>query len=68
MATKSMATLGWSLDMECPKCKVDIDLSIDDDDCVYSRAIFNNKWDDLIGEEIVCKKCGHVFELGGITY
>ena len=54
--------------MECPKCKTDIDLSINDDDCVYSMAIFNNKWDDLVGEEIVCEKCGHVFLLDGIFY
>jgi len=68
MKKRSMATLRWSLDMECPKCKTDIDLSINDDDCVYSMAIFNNKWDDLVGEEIVCEKCGHVFLLDGIFY
>ena len=62
------ATLSWSLDIECPKCKKGIDLADHDDDSTFSKAIFNNSWDDLKGEEVQCPHCQHWFEFGKVEY
>ncbi len=65
---KPSADLRWSLDIECPKCNAEIDLAAGDDDNTYSNAIFNNKWDDLVDEEITCPECGHIFLIGSVEY
>lgn len=53
--------VNFSLDIVCPYCKHDIDLSYHDDDHIYTGTIFNNRWDDLINEEIECPKCDKIF-------
>jgi hypothetical protein len=68
----AIAQLDWSLVVECPGCKKDIDLASGDydsnSDCRISGSIFNNKWDDLRGLEITCEKCKHNFELESVEY
>lgn len=64
----SIANLSWSLYVECPECKQDFDVSDQDSEYVVAKAIFNNKWDDLIGYEVVCPHCQHKFELTGVEY
>jgi hypothetical protein len=63
------AVLDWSLNVECPKCKQDIDLAKVErnEDGQYSRAIFNNKWHDLEGEEVECS-CGNIFKIKEVEY
>ena len=41
----------------------DIDLADHDEEGTYSRAIFNNAWDDLKGEEVECPHCDQWFEI-----
>jgi ssDNA-binding Zn-finger/Zn-ribbon topoisomerase 1 len=61
------AQLRWSLDVECPKCEGEVDLS-EGDDGTYSVPIFNNKWDDLEGEHAVCPHCDHEFRIKKVEY
>jgi len=62
------ATLRASLEIECPGCGHEFDLFDHDDDGLYLRPIFNNKWDDLQGEDIECPKCGCSFILGKVEW
>ena len=62
--------LDWHLWVDCPKCCAGIDL-IDQDpdmDYLFSVAIFNNKWDDLEGEEVSCPECKHEFKINKVEY
>ena len=52
------ALLNASLDISCPYCNRDIDLFLIDDNDYIMKSIFNNKWNDLRGEEIICQDCG----------
>lgn len=65
MSNESVATLSWSLDVECPACKQDNDLSTSphDDDHEFGRAIFSNEWDALNGYEVTCQHCQHEFKI-----
>lgn len=65
---EACATLSWSLDVECPLCHLNNDLSNDDDDGIVAKAIFNNRWDDLVGEIFTCQECGAEFKLSEVEY
>ena len=68
-SAKNIACLSWSLDVECPGCKKDIDLSdCDTDDFSIARRIFTNEWDKLQGHEITCPHCTHEFALDSVEY
>ena len=67
---KAVATLSWSLDVECPHCKEECDLVEYDsthDYCIANK-VFNNKWDDVAGSEITCPHCKQEFELEKVEY
>jgi len=67
---KAVASLDWSLSIECPCCHADFDLSNYDSEYDYtlSKAIFNDNWDDLIGEVVDCPYCGEQFEMEDVNY
>jgi ssDNA-binding Zn-finger/Zn-ribbon topoisomerase 1 len=68
---KATATLYWSLDVECPNCKHDIDLAKDEDfdtEGFFSYCIFNNKWNEIENSEIECPNCKKTFLLKGVEY
>lgn len=56
-------TVNYSLDIKCPSCAHEFDLSDDEDDGVYTTPIFNNKWDELEGEGVECPKCDCMFTI-----
>lgn len=58
----------YTLDIECPYCKAGIDLVSCDDEGFFANAIFNNKWDDLVGEEITCTECDKIIEVSEVSY
>ena len=64
------AYLDWALNVECPKCNDDNDLSDSEHDPenTVSRAIFCGQWDDLKGFEVTCEHCGHEFKLDEVEY
>lgn len=62
------AFLVWSLNVDCPKCGNENDISNNDDDQVVSNAIFHNNWDALKGYEVACCMCGHDFIMDEIEY
>ncbi len=64
------AYLEWSLNVECPKCKEDNDLSSGDHDPENEagKAIFSNAWDDLKGHAVVCEHCGHEFKIDEVEH
>lgn len=64
------AVLDWSLRVECPACKTELDLveSPHDDEGEFSRPIFNNNWDKCKGARVCCTGCEHVFQLSEIIY
>lgn len=62
------ATVEWSLNIDCPHCGREHDLSQDDDDGIISKAIFNNKWEELAGTQIECSKCRLTFFIEEVEY
>lgn len=65
---KNTAQLAWSLFIKCPSCGKLFDLVNYDDDNKISRAIFNNKWDELKGHEVSCPHCDHDFKVDEVEY
>lgn len=61
----STAFLSWSLDIECPHCGEEFDIS---DIESFGTAIFSNQWSDLFGELVTCEHCGHEFEIEGVEH
>lgn len=60
------AQLNFSIDVECPRCNEDFDLTdsyLDDLGCV-----FTNRWEELIGFEVVCPHCAYEFAIDGLEY
>ncbi len=42
-------TVCYSLDIDCPYCGAELDLSDqDDENGCFSSPIFNNRWEDLV--------------------
>lgn len=66
MSNKAM--LVWHLFIDCPKCGEQIDLSDIDEEGWVSEPIFNNRWDDLNGEEVECPECDHTFTIDDVEY
>jgi len=67
----SIAYLDWSLDIECPHCKEDVDLvryDGDHGDNDFSRRIFSNKWDELKGWMVECPHCHNDFLIDRVEY
>jgi len=64
-----IATLSWSLLIDC-NCGETFDLAEGDHDVDgrFSIPIFNNKWNDLEGEEAICPKCGNVVPIKKVEY
>jgi hypothetical protein len=62
------AYLDWSLNIDCPKCGNENDISAPDDDAIVSNAIFHNNWDALKGFDVVCNMCGHDFVVDCVEY
>jgi len=56
----------WSLDVECPYCHADMDLSDQDNDGCFSTPIFNNQWDDVVGMEAHCPDCSKDFTISKV--
>ena len=67
---KPMIQLCYQLLIKCPQCGADFDLCDNghNDDSKYSRPIFNNDWDVLDGETVICEQCDLEFEIGGCEY
>lgn len=59
-------TVCYSLDIDCPYCGAEIDLSDQDDDAFYTGPIFSNKWDELVGEEVYCPDCEREFIISSV--
>lgn len=68
---KAIAFLDWSLDVECPHCKLDVDLvdyEANHGDNDIANLIFSNRWDKLIGYDIECPHCHTDFKLDKVEY
>ena len=68
--SKPVATLSWSLDVACPKCGEDNDLSdpLPDPESSIATKIFSNDWSKLEGHEVTCQHCGHEFTIEEVEY
>ena len=65
------ATLGWGLDVICPYCDGRTELTNQDEDKVFEKAIFNNRWGDLKNVIVTCEhidKCGKDFLIGEVNF
>ncbi|HCY86896.1 MAG TPA: hypothetical protein DHV36_17330 [Desulfobacteraceae bacterium] len=67
-AVENVLQIEWHFHIDCPKCGEELDLAENgyDDDQVYSEPIFNNKWDDLKGDKVICDECEYEFEIHNI--
>ena len=55
--------VSWSFDVTCPYCEADIDLADQDDDACFSKPIFSNRWNDIVGMEAHCPDCSKDFTI-----
>jgi hypothetical protein len=62
--------LSFDLHVNCPHCDETIDLMDNDynDDGFFTRPIFENRWEDLKGEEITCFECEETFTIKDVEY
>lgn len=60
--------LEYSLNVMCKECNEGFDLAEQDEDGVFSSPIFNNKWDELKGEAVVCPHCGFTDYISDVVY
>ena len=65
---KAKAQLRWSLDITCPHCGYEFDLADHDVDGWISGPLFNNKWEDLKGEDVECPECTEEFQIEEVEY
>ena len=64
----NVATVYWSLSLDCPKCGEDIELSDQDDEHWIANNIFSNQWDKISGHEAHCPACKHKFTVDKVEY
>lgn len=65
------AYLDWSLDIECPHCKEDVDLvkyESDSGDNSIAGLIFTNRWSELEGWDVECPHCHNDFKIEKVEY
>lgn len=65
---KAKAQLWWSLDIKCPHCGQEFDLSNDDADGNISGPIFSNDWEKLKDEDVTCPACEKEFQIEEVEY
>jgi len=60
--------VNWQFYIACPYCDESMDLSDEpfNNDGYFVKLIFNNKWDELVGEEIECTKCEDIFTISSV--
>jgi len=65
-----IATLHWSLCVECPWCEGFIDLAeVDHEhDNRFARAIFNNDWACINGSDVSCPECDREIIIQKVEY
>ena len=67
----NIAFVDWSLDIDCPHCKKEVDLvqyESDIGDYAIAQMIFTSKWDDLKGFDIECPHCHNDFTIDKVEY
>ncbi|HHL33862.1 MAG TPA: hypothetical protein ENJ30_05800 [Desulfobulbaceae bacterium] len=59
----------YSLDIDCPYCGAELDLSDqDDENGRFSSPIFNNRWEDLVGDSVKCPDCAKEFIISNVGF
>jgi hypothetical protein len=61
--TRPVGRLIWHLLADCPYCEKKFDVAVVDaeSDYVIARLIFNNKWDAVLGCDLICSNCEYEF-------
>ena len=66
---KGTAYLIYKVEITCPYCKNHFDLmDRNDDDSAISQPIFNNNWDELKGDSVICDHCEEEFLIEELVY
>lgn len=65
---KADAYLNASLMVSCPYCNNRFDLFFYDDDNIFTFPIFNNKWNDLKGQDVECPRCEKEFLIDQVEW
>lgn len=68
---KAIAFLDWQLDVDCPHCRIAVDLvrlESDAGDNSFATRIFTNNWDQLKNWDVECPHCKHDFQLDHVEY
>ena len=60
--------IGYSLEIDCPYCNAELDLSDQDENRCFSGPIFNNRSDDLVGEIVNCPDCRKEFIIENVGF
>lgn len=64
----NIAYLEYCVNVNCPECGWETDISQDDEDAIVANAIFNNNWDSLKGFDVTCSHCSLEFTLDSVEY
>lgn len=67
----NIAFIDYSLDIECPQCKQEIDLveyESNSGENFLSCQIFTSKWDDISGYLVECPHCHNDFQIDKVEY
>ncbi|HIP39451.1 MAG TPA: hypothetical protein EYG88_08750 [Desulfocapsa sulfexigens] len=60
--------VAYSLEIDCPYCNAELDLSDHDKNRCFSGPIFNNRSDDLVGETVNCPDCEKEFIIENVGF
>jgi len=69
-AKKNIIEVYYEINVDCPSCKKTMDLTENnfDDDGVFSKPLFTNRWDEVKGIKIECIHCDNEFKIDGMEY
>ena len=66
---RASLTVCYSLEIDCPYCNAQLDLCDEDDERGrLSSPIFNNRWEDLVGENVKCPDCEKIFIISKVGF
>ncbi|HID70090.1 MAG TPA: hypothetical protein EYP35_06440 [Desulfobacterales bacterium] len=65
---KHTYALDENMEIDCPYCNAELDLSDHDKNRCFSGPIFNNRSDDLVGETVNCPDCEKEFIIENVGF
>ena len=58
----------YGLEIDCPNCGSELDLSDHDEDQRFSGPIFNHRWEEVEGKSVFCPDCDKDFTISNVHF